>query len=645
MLKQLVRKGEDMKKRGSVLVYVIAITSILMVLGTVVSSAVVSTTKYNEEHSQIIDLELAAKSGLNIFLKELTEDINHAKNQKDISLLPSELAEIDSGITAFNGIKVTKKITRDTILDAGVLRQYKYTIYSKATENQGSSSKEVNQVITVNINGESGKNEEVVINPINFLNIKGNLILGGLNKSESEKIVIGGTYSNEWGDGSVKKDSSLSEIQFNIKDDSIDKFLDRYKVEDIIKNNIYINQQNLEKYKVDYNDYNIVTINLNHENKIIYEDIDCNGKELYITLNNSELIVDGDILDNRKLYVEMNNSKLIINGNIESTGQLDLIITNGEVNVNGYIRTSNSIIVNMESSILNIDSSYNITGNSIESTANQISITMNHDNVIDLNGGMKSNNNLDIFMYKNNNIIIRNGDIYSGSISINMSLEKEKGNSKNVIKINGNINATNKNDIDLKSSDKIYIVGNIVSQGNYTNLKVYNKSQVRIDGYIKAQNNISIDASESSVAIKEMKFNDRGSVEIKLKEESALIQEGIYANNISIGNTSDSMIVVNGYIDTNSMSINLINSPFFINGYAKIHSLDGTLNNSIFIVNGDVNYNNGKSNSISLTNQNKSCVYIVGDLTSNSITLNSNENINPDEYVINKLVEFAVYKN
>ena len=56
-----------MKKRGSVLVNVLIACSLLMLLGSAISIGVINTIKLNQKYSDVIDLELAAKSGLNIF--------------------------------------------------------------------------------------------------------------------------------------------------------------------------------------------------------------------------------------------------------------------------------------------------------------------------------------------------------------------------------------------------------------------------------------------------------------------------------------------------------------------------------------------------------------------------------------------------
>lgn len=70
-----------MKKKGSALVTVIVFMAILLILGTAVSTAVVSATKFNKNHSEIIELELVAKSGLNIGIEDIIEKID-SKNGK-----------------------------------------------------------------------------------------------------------------------------------------------------------------------------------------------------------------------------------------------------------------------------------------------------------------------------------------------------------------------------------------------------------------------------------------------------------------------------------------------------------------------------------------------------------------------------------
>lgn len=68
-----------MRKKGSALTIVLVMMTALLILGTAVSTAVVNTARFNKKYSDSIDLELAAKSGLNILREDF---ITYASGKK-----------------------------------------------------------------------------------------------------------------------------------------------------------------------------------------------------------------------------------------------------------------------------------------------------------------------------------------------------------------------------------------------------------------------------------------------------------------------------------------------------------------------------------------------------------------------------------
>ena len=68
-----------MRKKGSALTIVLVMMTALLILGTIVSTAVVNTARFNKKYSDSIDLELAAKSGLNILREDF---ITYASDKK-----------------------------------------------------------------------------------------------------------------------------------------------------------------------------------------------------------------------------------------------------------------------------------------------------------------------------------------------------------------------------------------------------------------------------------------------------------------------------------------------------------------------------------------------------------------------------------
>ena len=168
----MVRGANIMRKKGSTLITTIVLLSSLIIIGTAVSSVIISTLKYNKKHSDFIDLELAAKSGLNIFREELLSSIY---NSNGINNLPLSLSKIKSDIDDFDRIVIYKEIVREEIKENNELVRYDYTIISTAIYEENGSKKEQKQVISVNINSDSGVIEDVEISPEGVLNIKGNI--------------------------------------------------------------------------------------------------------------------------------------------------------------------------------------------------------------------------------------------------------------------------------------------------------------------------------------------------------------------------------------------------------------------------------------------------------------------------------------
>lgn len=92
-----------MKKKGSVLATVLMVGTILLILGTAVSAGVINTTKLNKKYSDNIDLELAAKSGLNIVLDDF---LKIATTEEAINNYSVKKSYIDSIYNESTGIEV-----------------------------------------------------------------------------------------------------------------------------------------------------------------------------------------------------------------------------------------------------------------------------------------------------------------------------------------------------------------------------------------------------------------------------------------------------------------------------------------------------------------------------------------------------------
>lgn len=565
-----------MKKRGSALVYVIAFASILIVLGTVVSSAVISTTKYNKEHSQIIDLELAAKSGLNIFLEELTKDINYAKNQKDISLLPLGISETNSSITDFDGINITKEITRDEVLEGEILRQYKYTIYSKAVkENGGSSFKEVSQVIIVNISGY-GSEGDIVIAPINILNVRGDVELERAGLNYMDKIAYGGNISN----GTYGFDKNKYPASSKIKD--IDFSIDENNRNIYFENALFIP----EKVQKSFDGLVEVSTEVMRESNII----------------NKKYSIDDNVKVNKSITIE--DSTIVINGNItfENSGKITINNSNLIVNNECYIVSGSEILIDNNSFV-------DISGN-LNSSYGDIIIKIDDESILNIKKSLeKSDNNIKIDLKKNSKIDIGNR-VYSKN-KIEIDVEESR-----IITRNGGIIGTGGNEVNIDiESGFAYVAGAV--QGNTCNIELDDDSYMYA-GVILGGTYIELELEDSKMIINE-KIESNTSANIDLDNSTLLCNDKVQ-------------------IGTGFNLLNLKNSVFISGKEMKGHTQKVTMNNSALVAIGDENSKDGLSytNQIEIVNLSNSFVYTLQNVKVPDLIISGNSNgITPSNNIMN----------
>ena len=235
----MVRGVDKMKKKGSSLMITMVLLLSLIIIGLAVSSAVINTLKYNKKHSEYIDLELAAKSGLNIFREELLSSINDSNGVSD---LPLSFPKMKSSIDDFEGISIYKEIIRNEIEENNKLVRYDYTIISTAIDEESGAKKEQKQVISVNINSDSGVIEDVEISPEGVLNIKGNIEWQNNTYEFLKYTSYGGKLTNSFkgqlGDylmnNNINRSEQAGNIDFSIVND-IDNKIDIGNFENIQK--------------------------------------------------------------------------------------------------------------------------------------------------------------------------------------------------------------------------------------------------------------------------------------------------------------------------------------------------------------------------------------------------------------------------
>ena len=161
-----------MKKRGSVLATVLITSTILLILGTAVSAGVINATKLNKKYSENIDLELAAKSGLNIVLDDF---LKIATTEEAINNYSVKKSDIDSIYNESTGIEVNVNLQRVN---------NKITIISEANDRSNTSNVKVEtKIININSDSNPGDDNDInkpngELNSTNFVNIFGDVTIG-----------------------------------------------------------------------------------------------------------------------------------------------------------------------------------------------------------------------------------------------------------------------------------------------------------------------------------------------------------------------------------------------------------------------------------------------------------------------------------
>ncbi|MBM6818015.1 hypothetical protein H6A19_01465 [Clostridium saudiense] len=616
-----------MKKKGSSLMITMVLLLSLIIIGLAVSSAVINTLKYNKKHSEYIDLELAAKSGLNIFREELLSSINDSNGVSD---LPVSFPKMKSSIDDFEGISIYKEIIRNEIEENNKLVRYDYTIISTAIDEESGAKKEQKQVISVNINSDSGVIEDVEISPEGVLNIKGNIEWQNNTYEFLKYTSYGGKLTNsskgQLGDylmnNNINRSEQAGNIDFSIVND-IDNKIDIGNFENIQKTTKSFSglKEVTLQYLIDNNGNSI------NEDIILRGDLDLSQnyiQQYNLNLNGGTLVVEGDFVASGSLNVNLiNSSNLVIYGDLK-------ISQNGDIRINNssFIDIKKDLIVNngslysevKEDSVLNIGEAIKSKSNGINLVledskldvnsyieSNGLNIKMNNSKLITRTGGIKgtpikiemNNSNLDIYSnieaqsqgvdinINNSKLIIRNDGISSPTNPLNLY------GSNNKILVNGDLIGNGIN-ITMDKGSKL-VAGRLVSESNYVNLKLYNSQCLFNDG---------INANSSEL------FNDNSDV-IFLGDSNIKSFNNYNVNGI---------VIFGGTYDGHTVTINLDNSMVFI----------------LSAINSDIN-GMYLENLLTVNNVNRGSIYILGNLKAHTINVTGNkDNIKATDEVISR---------
>lgn len=616
-----------MKKKGSSLMITMVLLLSLIIIGLAVSSAVINTLKYNKKHSEYIDLELAAKSGLNIFREELLSSINDSNGVSD---LPVSFPKMKSSIDDFEGISIYKEIIRNEIEENNKLVRYDYTIISTAIDEESGAKKEQKQVISVNINSDSGVIEDVEISPEGVLNIKGNIEWQNNTYEFLKYTSYGGKLTNsskgQLGDYLMNNNINRSEQAGNID----------FSIVNDIGNKIDIgNFENIQKTTKSFSGLKEVTLQylIDNNGNSINEDIILRGdldlsqnyiQQYNLNLNGGTLVVEGDFVASGSLNVNLiNSSNLVIYGDLK-------ISQNGDIRINNssFIDIKKNLIVNNGSlySEVKEDSVLNI-GESIKSKSNGINLGL-EDSKLDVNSYIESNG-LNIKM-NNSKLITRTGGIKGTPIKIEM-------NNSN-LDIYSNIEAQSQGvDININNSKLIIRNDGISSTTNPLNLYGSN-NKILINGDLIGNGiNITIDKESKLVAGK--LTSESNYVNLKLYNSQCLFNDGINANSSELFNDNSDVIFLG---DSNIKSFNNynVNGIVIFGGTYDGHTVTINLDNSMVFILSAINSDiNGMylENLLTVNNVNRGSIYILGNLKAHTINVTGNkDNIKATDEVISR---------
>ena len=616
-----------MKKKGSSLMITMVLLLSLIIIGLAVSSAVINTLKYNKKHSEYIDLELAAKSGLNIFREELLSSINGSNG---VSNLPLSFSKMKSDIDDFEGISIYKEITRDEIEENNKLVRYDYTIISTAIDEESGAKKEQKQVISVNINSDSGVIEDVEISPEGVLNIKGNIEWQNNTYEFLKYTSYGGKLTNsskgQLGDylmnNNINRSEQAGNIDFSIVND-IDNKIDIGNFENIQKTTKSFSglKEVTLQYLIDNNGNSI------NEDIILRGDLDLSQnyiQQYNLNLNGGTLVVEGDFVASGSLNVNLiNSSNLVIYGDLKISQNVDIRINNSS-----FIDIKKDLIVNNGSlySEVKEDSVLNI-GESIKSKSNGINLVL-EDSKLDVNSYIESNG-LNIKM-NNSKLITRTGGIKGTPIKIEM-------NNSN-LDIYSNIEAQSQGvDININNSKLIIRNDGISSPTNPLNLYGSN-NKILVNGDLIGNGiNITID-KESKLVAGKLK-SESNYVNLKLYNSQCLFNDGINANSSELFNDNSDVIFLG---DSNIKSFNNynVNGIVIFGGTYDGHTVTINLDNSMVFILSAINSDiNGMylENLLTVNNVNRGSIYILGNLKAHTINVTGNkDNIKATDEVISR---------
>lgn len=384
-----------MKKRGAALAIVLIVGSVLLILCTAISSAVINTTKLNKRYSENIDLELAAKSGLNLVkedfitrvnkkeiktldnIKEYIEQINSISDEFSANIKSADFQEIKNFFNEY--------LNEDIILNINlqIKDSNKLEIQSIAEDkSHKNTNKEETQILVFNFNdstvddgnnpggGDNGGNDsessagKLVFDKL--FNIGNNInSFGNNNQNSMDYFQYGNTCNIGQNNGQVYPDKNPEIANSNVSI-NVSKVLEKISE---YKNIGLLNHENYQSIDAENKVLKYQELNGNNTtiklqgSKILFANggysQNSNSIELLANENNegSELIFGGNTTFNTGMNInKAENSTFIVNGNLFVNGgpfkisesNNSIFIINGDLIQSGSgidVKLKNSIFI------------------------------------------------------------------------------------------------------------------------------------------------------------------------------------------------------------------------------------------------------------------------------------------------------------
>lgn len=446
-----------MKKKGAALVTVLVIFTALIIVGTSISSAVINSTKLNKRYSDTIDLELAAKSGINIIKEDFISKVNN-ESIKTLDNLNTYIYEVNNGNlnNLFkeyydNGnIDININLDLDSSDNKNRLKiistakkQGKFTIEKVKEDslllNIGSESTSTEENGDINTGGDGNSNteggnaniggtdnEESSLVFDKLFNIGGNIkSFGNNNQNAIEYFQYSGTcdlggnnnkYDSNGNRVLPQRNEDLANINLGINTNEILQYISKYSNETIKTHNR--ESISADNTTIKYNQLNgdNTNISLKNSSKVLFANGGTSQNSNSIEVvgnsnNNSELIFGGNTTFNTGMNIKnVENSEIIVNGDLNVwNGAFKIENTfNSVFIINGNLKNSGSgIDINLKNSVL-------IVAGDIE-PQNNFKVTLENSAIICL-GNLKLNTQINI--YNNGDSFIYCGKDFSSNSDI-----------------------------------------------------------------------------------------------------------------------------------------------------------------------------------------------------------------------------------